>query len=348
MVNDVVTHGDGLIAVGTEYGHPFPILGPTPPQDGRVWASSDGRSWADQTPAETFDGAGLHLAYAAADGALVAIGTRRVDANGQETMTNLAWESTDGVTWRETAIGLPAGSLVNAIEHGGRGYLARITPARATHGSELWFSTDGRDWERVRTLLDGVVTLGAGDEGFVVAGTQGAAVESGEPFTIASSDGREWIEASNPPAGASGVLPVAGDWIIVSHQIGEGPLPDHASTWQSANGLDWSPLGDLPLDSVEVGGGRCAEIPVRPTATGPWIVAPTTLSYPCGEGGFQVFGTQRLSRDGSAWTALPLDAATPGEQGSGSLVHAATTFDGRLVLVGEANLKAAFWIGEAP
>ncbi len=349
MVNDVVVHGGGLIAVGTEYGHPLPILGPSPPRDGRMWASVDGRSWADQTPDGTFDDAELRLAYAGADGALIAVGTRRVaEADGQETFSNLAWESTDGVRWAETAIGLPEESLVHAIEHGSRGYLARVTPAGATHGSEIWFSTDGRDWERVRTLLDGVVVIGAGDEGFVVAGTQGPASETGEPFAIASSDGREWFEASDPPPAATGVLPRGGDWIIVSHETGDGSLPDHASTWHSANGLDWSPLGDLPLDGVDVGGGRCAEIPVGPTVAGPWIVAPTTLSYPCGEGGFQVFGTQRISLDGSAWRALPLEAATPGEQGSGSLVHAATTYDGRIVLVGEANLKAAFWIGEAP
>ncbi|HEX7197582.1 MAG TPA: hypothetical protein VF364_12210 [Candidatus Limnocylindria bacterium] len=348
VVNDLVAHAGGLIAVGTEYEHRLPVLGPAPPRDGRVWGSADGRSWTDRTPDGTFDDVQLRHVYEASDGTLVAIGTRMAESDGQETFTHLAWESTDGVTWRDAAIDLPDGSQVNAIERGAQGYLAWLVPMGATHGSEIWFSPDGRAWERVRSLVGGAVAIGAGGEGFVVSGSQGPDFETVEPFTIASSDGREWFEASNPPPGASGVLPIGGDWIVIAHEIGDGSLPDHASVWHSTNGLDWSAHGELPLESVEVEGARCTEVPAGAGAAGGWLVAATSLAYPCSEGGFVVHGSQRISTDGAAWTALPLDASTPGEQGSGSNVRAAATFDGRLILVGEANLKATFWIGEAP
>lgn len=345
VATDVASHPGGLVAVGTAFEHPLPNLGPTPPREGRIWTSSDGRTWEDTTPDGTFADVELRHVYSAADGTLIILGTRVSDEEGAAIYTQLAWESTDAVAWRETQTGFPEGSNVASLEHGPVGYLAWVFAAGATHGSELWFSPDGRAWERIRNLTDGEVHIGAGPEGFVVSGTQGAYGEEQHAFTIASADGREWFEASNPPPNASGVMPLGDDWLVLDYEFG---LPNQAAIWHSANGLDWSPHGELALESVEIDGAECTEIPLAPQVAGPWFVTGTILSYPCSEGGFRVYGSHSISTNGRSWTMLPFDPGTPGTQGSGSLVNDAVMLDGRLVLVGESNLKATFWLGEAP
>lgn len=344
VATEVASHPGGLVAVGTAFEHPLPNLGPTPPRGGRIWTSSDGRTWEDTTPDGTFADAVLRHVYSAADGTLIVLGTRTSDFIDAGTSTHLAWESTDAVAWRDTQTGFPEGSSVASLEHGPVGYLALVFAPGATHGSELWFSPDGRAWERVRSLIDGEVHIGAGPEGFVVSGRQGAYGGEQHAFTIASADGRAWFEASNPPPNASGVMPLGSDWLILDHEIGR----PNAVTWHSANGLDWSPHGELSLQTAEVEGAECAEFPAAPQAAGPWLVSGTILSYPCSEGSSAVYGSHWISTDGRSWTMLPFDPGTPGTQGSGSLVNDAVMLDGRLILVGESNFMATFWIGEAP
>lgn len=345
VATDVTSHAGGLVAVGTAFERPPPNLGPLGPREGRVWKSSDGRTWEDTTPDGTFADVELSHVYSAADGTLIILGTRVSDEEGAGTHTRLAWESTDAVLWREAELGFPEGSYVSSLQHGPLGYLAWVFALGATHGSEIWFSSDGRAWERTRDLIDGAVSIGAGPEGFVVSGTQGIYGEEQRPFTIASPDGRQWFEASSPPPNALGVMPLGGDWFVLDYEFG---LPNQAAIWHSANGLDWSPHGELALESVEIDGAECTEIPLAPQAAGPWLVSGTMLSYPCSEGSFRVYGSHWISTDGRSWTLLPFDPGTPGTQGSGSSVRGSVTIDGRLVLVGESNLKATFWIGEAP
>ena len=96
------------------------------------------------------------------------------------------------------------------------GILANVWQVGATHGTELWFSADGRSWEKVRQLRDGFFGMDAGDEGFVVAGTQGPYGQPFAPFAIASADGREWFEASSPPNDMVSVAAIEGDWLALS------------------------------------------------------------------------------------------------------------------------------------
>ncbi|MGI8999250.1 MAG: hypothetical protein ACR2GO_06040 [Candidatus Limnocylindria bacterium] len=120
------------------------------------------------------------------------------------------------------------------------------------------------------------------------------------------------------------------------------------ATWASANGLEWVPHGKAPMETIEDNGTECQEYPRTIESAGPWLVASADLSGPCSEGGFAVHGTQLISIDGATWRSLPFDVGTLGESRSGSSVSAALPGDELLILAGEKDGGAAFWIGEAP
>ena len=201
-VNALTPHRDGLIAVGVEYEHHLPIVGPTPAHEGRVWSSADGQAWDDVTPRGLFGNVVLHTLIRRADGMLLALGTTSTlnQYGDLETKGFGVWESSDGLAWSVAETGLPDDRWIRSAVQGDKGILANVWQVGATHGTELWFSADGRSWEKVRQLRDGFFGMDAGDEGFVVAGTQGPYGQPFAPFAIASADGREWFEAAAPPA----------------------------------------------------------------------------------------------------------------------------------------------------
>lgn len=102
------------------------------------------------------------------------------------------------------------------------------------------------------------------------------------------------------------------------------------------------PLAEVQADATTT----CGEFVTALHGSTPWLVATSRLSFPCSEGGFVVHGTQRASTDGTTWTDLPFAAGTPGQTGSGSAVFATVMVNGRLVLAGQSNSAATFWIGE--
>lgn len=59
-------------------------------------------------------------------------------------------------------------------------------------------------------------------------------------------------------------------------------------------------------------------------------------------------GSARIARDGAEWAPLPFAAGERGNFGSGSRVTAALEVDGRLLLAGDSDRMATFWLGEAP
>ena len=343
-VRSMTGHGEGILAVGVEYEGHLPILGPTPKHEGRVWSSVDGRTWEDVTPNGVFANTSLSAVIRRTDATLLAVGTvSEEDAYGGMTVTGFgAWESPDGRTWTPTETGLPGERWIRAAVQGEQGVLADVWQVGATHGSEVWYSSDGRTWEIVREFGDGFVDFDAGEEGFVIAGTEGAYGEPGTPFAIASADGREWFEASVPPEGAVSVAAIGADWVILTVTRDDAFLPTAVATWHSANGLDWSGSDDIeielrapdagcPLESSLLGAGR-------------WLVLRSYWSGLCSEGAAASFGPHLWSSNGQAWSRLPFPASP--EDGRGSWVNASAVLDGALVLAGESNGQPAFWLGQ--
>jgi hypothetical protein len=345
---------DGLIAVGTHYGvEVMPHSGPVP-QEGRVWHSADGRTWEDVTPSDTFADADLTHVWATADDALIAVGGL---AEGGEGAAPMAWESTDGRSWSPTSLGLTGYWRVDRLVHGARGYLALISvgPEIYTVGDRgLWLSADGRTWELVRpgapATAEQFIDIGAGDDGFAATGTRGDAFE---PFAIASSDGRTWIEATVPSAGIGMLAERGGDWIAMggAPRGPDGP-PKEASVWSSANGLEWAEVGSIPLypaASEPDGTVVCSDFIVDLLAAGPWLISNAAAGYGlCSEGRIETYGTQSISRDGRAWEVLPFPSAYDGGGSRGSQVNGAVVEGNVLILIGHAGSRAMFWFNEAP
>jgi hypothetical protein len=339
----MTSFGTGLIAVGVNYEQSLPILGPTPPHSGRIWASDDGRSWEDVTPADVLANVMLQDVIQRADGTLLAVGD--VAAPNQygdlETERSGAWESSDGVIWQAADSGLPSDRWVRDFVQGDRGIVAIAWHVGDTHGSEIWFSADGRMWELIRHLAHGAFGVDAGTEGFVAVGAMDPYVQPGAVFAIASADGREWFEAADPPQFAVDAAAIGGDWVALSES--EGLVEGWISISTSANGLDWSDPVVVEADEVR---GRTDEndCPLVPSliSAGEWLILRTSRGGLCSEGGVVNFGPHLARTSAGGWEALPL-STRDADGGAGSWVAAAEVVDGTLVLAGESSRQATFW-----
>ena len=339
--------GSGLIAVGVDYEQRLPILGPTPAHNGRIWSSDDGRAWEDVTPPDGFANVALKDVIQRTDGMLLAVGdVAEPNQYGDlETVGIGAGQSSDGITWEEADIGLPSDRWIRDLVQGDQGIVAVAWKVGDTHGSEIWFSADGRSWERIRHLNHGAFGLDAGTEGFVAVGGTDQYIEDAATFALASADGREWFEAANPPQSGVSVAAIGGDWVALSanEELDEGWI----ATSTSENGLDWSVPTTVEADEVRsrTDDDGCPLVPSL-ISTGERVILRTFLGGLCSEGGVRNFGPHLVRTDAGDWQALPFAPRDAESGGSGSWVSAAEVLDGTLVLAGEVNGQAAFWWAE--
>ena len=334
VLGDLAAWSGGLIAVGTRYEEEGRgVFGPPPAHAGRVWRSTDGTEWADATPAGVFDQVELQHLFESADGALIVIG----DTWTGPDRTSAAWATSDGESWEPVVLdGVPADAWVSRVASGAKGHLAAAHVGAESHAL---FSADGHQWEATLADATSVGDLGAGDEGFVASIFRG----DGAPMIVASSDGREWIDSPTRPGGAFLVAPRGGDWLAMTTMFGDVLS---VATSQSANGLDWSPLGSVPLGTVDFEGGSCSEVPGAIHGLPAFIVLGTVLSGPCGEGAVVAAGASYASVDGVDWTELPFgdQAFAAGAVTAGDRAIVAT--DTRTNLA--ENIGVIFWISESP
>lgn len=350
-VNAIVEAPFGLVAAGVHVGaQNLNVFGELP-QDGRIWLSSDGASWEDVTPAGTFADASVDRLIVLPDGAVVAFGrVNEVDpASGSTFQAYAEWETFDGRTWTDVDLSAESSPIYDIVQ-GDRGYLAVLSvPFR----SQLAHSVDGRTFVDVAEEASSRVSrgLGAGPEGFVVIGQAYESAES--PKAYASGNGTDWIEATAPDWNPVGVAPLGTDWVVVERApidlASEAILP--ARTWISANGLDWTGSGGVELRDVPVSDGNsCRELISGVSSTGSLVVVSSTLSYPCGEGNVQNFGTSSSSSDGVTWTALPFTVRPPASGvglSRGATVRSGLDIASGTLLVGESGSRATFWFRPA-
>ena len=343
MVEHIVAVEGGYVAAGIAYDAQLPGVGPTPAHSLRIWLSADGRTWEPVAP--QLENVQFTSLVVRADGSLLATGWRSTlsEYGYVEAGELAAWTSADGREWADVEIGMP--TVPATIVAGPQGFVALARPD-ATENFELWHSPDAVEWAAVRDGVAGRIDVAAGDEGFVAMGTTSAT--SSETFVIASGDGRKWFEASSPPTASwAHVAALEADWIAMVAFGTEGVTVTGQTSW-SANGLEWSTHGQAPMEQISTDGTTCDEYPRHLRSAGGWVVAATDLSHPCGEGSFVVHGTQLISSDGATWTPLPFEVGTPGVTRSGASVNAAAAADGTLILAGEQDGVATFWIGERP
>ena len=117
------------------------------------------------------------------------------------------------------------------------------------------------------------------------------------------------------------------------------------ASWQSANGLDWSPLGELTLASDELDGATCFETIGALHGLATMTVAGTLLSGPCGEGAVVTAGgSYAISTASNGRACRSGTAHTPRGRDVGDRVVIATdTRTNQAPVVG-----VTFWISEAP
>jgi hypothetical protein len=221
-----------------------------------LWRSADGTEWeAAPVPpalAEAPLGTTAREILTTPDRGYVMYFDRRVDAAADPQPVVL--HSPDGNEWEEVDSGLADAMSIASVAQGQVGYVL-LGVSSATETSSLWLSEDGLTWELVHELPPGryltFSRVAAGDEGFVLHGRRATAEgEAGDPFTLASGDGREWIETPEPfgpdePnfAPVVRIENLGPDWVAVFSS-----LDDSARFWFSADGLTWeeaSRLDDL-------------------------------------------------------------------------------------------------------
>ena len=341
-VHDVVRAPFGLLAAGVHIEtRNLPVFGPLA-QQGRIWLSTDGRSWQDVTPdGGTFADSSVYDLAVLTDGTVVAfVRVSAVDA-GIPTDAYAAWETEDGRTWtgvEEMSAG--SGPVLNVVQ-GAAGYLAwRNVPNNG--GVELWHSVDGRSYELRMALSEGrvVASIAAGPEGFVVVSRS---VEgSASSMMHASGDGIDWFEAPGPADAVAGITAIGPDWVAVDGTLGDGDT----STWTSANGLDWTASGTIPRRTEPLGDDAvCTEFTSRLLSSGSFAVVSTVWSYPCGEGHVQHFGAAHVTADGATWGVLPFTAGGLVTDGStrGTTVNVGLDLEDGTLLAGEKDYRATFW-----
>jgi hypothetical protein len=344
---DVVDTPFGLIAVGVHHpGTSLPVFGPVP-QEGRVWHSDDGHDWADVTPAQTFANASLHTVVSLPDGAVVAFGNVSIASDAGNSDEYRAWETRDGVSWNPTTILAEDQPVISLVE-GGKGYLGLVAH-RDAPGSDIWYSSDGRTFDHPYRgpSFDAMWgSIAAGDEGFV-ATTAGGLTEPSTTVS-ASADGIEWFNATSPPGNAHLVAPIGPDWVAIESEPGQPGEIDSTASWSSANGLEWNLAGELPLGAIDAGGGAgCTEFASGLHGTGDVAIVSTTLTYPCSEGGVVRYGQSSITSDGVSWDPLEFTGASDLSSVSrGTTINAAIALGDRLILVGEKDLQATFWLFE--
>ncbi len=332
VLGDLVTWSGGLVAVGTFYEEEGRgVFGPPPPHAGVVWRSSDGTEWTEARPA-VFDGIELTHLFETADGALVVIGDLWTGTD----RTSAGWETLDGETWSPVdLVGMSDFAWVAQVASGARGHVTSTHVGADAHPLQ---SADGRTWQPTLTEGVSISTAAAGDDGFVVS-TSRTEPSGTVGQILASADGLDWFDATTPWDGAFLAAPRGGDWVATTTVFAtHGEPAADVTTWQSANGLEWSALGEMDLASVEVdGGGPCLESPGALHGLTAIVVTGTLLSGPCSEGAVIAAGGSYASLDGAEWTRLPF--------GDQAFAAGAVIVGDRVVIATDTRTNRATTIG---
>jgi hypothetical protein len=364
----------GMVAVGARYLGQFPRSGLQPPtRGGLIWLSADGRAWEDVTPPEEFSRVRLHEVFEIADGSLIVVGENWPRHwYGEDGPVERFWRSVDGRDWREVPSPLPAWRYVAEVERGPLGYvlIAHVQKVvEAEHrlygsGTEIWFSEDGTEWELAWTpsgdmnAPEYLRDIDAGEDGFVAVGWRGWRYEA---FTITSLNGRNWVAPAAPAhAGVFQVTARPPGWIIIAAGHESSPalylesleVPG-ATIWSSRAGIAWQQIHTLDLPSTEQDGATCGRGVQSLHGELSWLVASVRLSCISGNDGVEGFASPLLSLDALEWLPLPIpelsfDTTTLAPSETGLEVNGAIAIGAGLVLLGNSNGQAVFWLGTPP
>ena len=200
------------------------------------------------------------------------------------------------------------GAALSTVVAGETGLVA-FGQARATLGTLVWVSPDGRAWESVPQPEDvfggGVPThVVAGGPGYVAIGWD-ISVENGTRRAAwTSPDGRTWTRDPDPD-GQFGAVDIVGmassDGVTVV--LVSDPAGTEAMTVRSEDGLAWERLP--------------APASLEPGVSGVARGADGFIAFGSVEGAMQLWS----STDGRSWTAASVERDGTGEPGAGSSIE---------------------------
>ena len=331
MATELVRGETGYLAIGQRTegaAGGAPGFGPVATY---LWASADGEAWEELPTPPGLEGALPTALITTPEREFVIYSS--TPTGPEATWELLSLRSNDGRTWEPFESGLAPGTSVVQVVHGSGGYLLmEQTPGQ---DAGLWLSQDGLTWEQVHRFEQTerfmqVSDIGAGEEGFVAIGQRIELDTTWQRFTVASADGREWVESlepfgpQNPDYRPDGFVSSLGpDWIAV--------LPNRDESvqfWVSANGLAWEPAGTIPDVGTSFGW-----IPELVEADGRLFFSPYVFA-PDGPPGVWT------STDGHAWAEIETDFMP--------VLGDVIAGPDRLILVGgmrleNRDMRAAFW-----
>ncbi len=202
--------------------------------------------------------------------------------------------------------------------------------ARATLGTVVWVSSDGRAWENIQQPSDafggGVPThVVSGGPGYVALGWD-ISIESGTRRAVwTSADGRTWSRDPDP-TGQFGVVDIIGmssaDGVVVvlaSEAGGAG-----ATTLRSADGFAWE------------------------RSAAPAGLVPGVSGLASSVAGFVAFGstdrpaTAWHSADGRSWSTATVQSDGPGDPTAGRVIEHVVGSGPRLVVQGQGKSNDNF------
>lgn len=276
FINEIITGGPGLIAVGTTQ-----VCGTTDGEfgcivDGAVWVSPDGLSWIKTGDPTVFTGS----ENASGQGATqwisdVTAGPLGIIAVGYDGYDGAVWVSADGLAWSRVtseALGGTDFQSLNAVAYGGPGVVAV-----GGDGSDagVWVSDDGLAWIRVEdadlssdrepTEIWGLASTSAGflavgevgfDEGMAGQGT------GTRPAVWFSADGLDWERLPDDTLKKYGVDGIDSVWGGGDGFLIVGGAEDGEGIWTSENGHTWERV-DVPYMGSSQDAGSVDHIGTR-------------------------------------------------------------------------------------
>jgi len=246
VMSDVITYGDGFLAVGEVTSFPDLETAAT------VWRSADGLSWT-RFPADAalFDGNRSLVSVAEHDGALVAVGS----ADGS---TVAVWTSDDGSAWERVPHQDVFGGrwdhrAMNSVAASGTGWVAVGEMRGNTVEAAAWVSPDGATWSEAAVdskwaWESAMVDVGRWGDGFVAVGWVRTSGGETDAAVWVSPDGSAWSRVADDEAsmGGPGTQEMtglaAGDGLLVAvgFDTGDPEVIDLTpAVWTSTDGSSW-------------------------------------------------------------------------------------------------------------
>jgi hypothetical protein len=357
-VLDMTYAAGRFIAIGyREPAEQRGLVGP-PIDTAMIWTSPDGRTWEQVDPGPEFRDGHPRTLVALEDGSAVAYGT--IDPEPPASPRTAAWRTTDGRGWELVELTTPRAEFLPHVVGGPNGLMTVVSLVTETSRTEeIWHSDNGTTWRVVHRIEphDGyepnVTAWEAGPDGFVLTGAwyrfEGGTRDD-RPFVLASGEGIAWHEAPATETarmlGVASIAPLGGDWIIAASKITDGGSTGGASTWLSANGLDWEEGAslDVPMPSSPFPDTDTGTVIGRLVGTGERVIASGHVVICC-HGPTWAAGVWS-STSASSWERLGFP--------EGTVVSAAAEHGGTVVIAGfdrarpedEFEARAVFWIGE--